>query len=117
LPLVADQIEQVFVNILLNAVDAIMEDKKQTGKKRISVESSLADNEVILAFKDTGPGIEQKNLIKIFEPFFTTKEQGKGSGLGLWVSYGIVKSFRGDINVKSKQGKGSTFIINLPIES
>jgi len=117
LPLVADQIEQVFVNILLNAVDAIMENKKQTGKKRISVESSLADNEIILAFEDTGPGIEQKNLIKIFEPFFTTKEQGKGSGLGLWVSYGIVKSFRGDINVKSKQGKGTTFIINLPIES
>jgi len=117
LPLVADQIQQVFVNILLNAVDAIMESKTKNENKHISVESSLADDEVILTFEDTGPGIEQKNLSKIFEPFFTTKEQGKGTGLGLWVSYGIVKSFRGDIKVKSKPGKGTTFIINLPIET
>ena len=117
LPLVADQIQQVFVNILLNAVDAIMESKTKNENKRISVESSLEDDEVILTFEDTGPGIEQKNLSKIFEPFFTTKEQGKGTGLGLWVSYGIVKSFRGDIKVKSKSGKGTTFIINLPIET
>jgi len=117
LPLVADQIEQVFVNILLNAVDAIMESKSKNENKRISVESSLKDNEVILIFEDTGSGIEQKNLIKIFEPFFTTKEQGKGTGLGLWVSYGIVKSFGGDIKVKSKLGKGTMFIINLPIET
>ena len=117
LPLVADQIQQVFVNILLNAVDAIMESKTRNENKRIIVESSLADDEVILTFEDTGPGIEQKNLSKIFEPFFTTKEQGKGTGLGLWVSYGIVKSFRGDIKVKSKPGKGTTFIINLPIET
>ncbi len=117
LPLVADQIQQVFVNILLNAVDAIMESKTRNENKRIIVESSLADDEVILTFEDTGPGIEQKNLSKIFEPFFTTKERGKGTGLGLWVSYGIVKSFRGDIKVKSKSGKGTTFIINLPIET
>jgi PAS domain S-box-containing protein len=117
LPLVADQIQQVFVNILLNAVDAIMESKTRNENKRIIVESSLADEEVILTFEDTGPGIEQKNLSKIFEPFFTTKERGKGTGLGLWVSYGIVKSFRGDIKVKSKSGKGTTFIINLPFET
>ncbi len=117
LPLVADQIQQVFVNILLNAVDAIMESKTRNENKRIIVESSLADDEVILTFEDTGPGIEQKNLSKIFEPFFTTKERGKGTGLGLWVSYGIIKSFRGDIKVKSKSGKGTTFIINLPIET
>lgn len=117
LPLVADQIQQVFVNILLNAVDAIMESKTKIENKRIGVESSLAGDQVILTFDDTGPGIEQEHLSKIFEPFFTTKQQGKGTGLGLWVSYGIIKSFRGDINVKSKPGKGTTFIINLPIET
>ena len=117
LPLVADQIEQVFVNILLNAVDAIMESKTNSSEKQISVESSLADDQVILTFTDTGHGIEQKNLSKIFEPFFTTKKPGKGTGLGLWVSYGIVKSFRGDLKVKSQSGKGTRFIINLPIET
>jgi len=117
LPLVSDQIEQVFVNILLNAVDAIMEEKTNSSDKHISVESSLADDQIILTFTDTGHGIEQENLTKIFEPFFTTKKQGKGTGLGLWVSYGIVKSFRGDLKVKSKSGKGTTFIINLPIET
>lgn len=117
LPLVADQIEQVFVNILLNAVDAIMESKTNSSEKQINVESSLADDQVILTFTDTGHGIEQKNLSKIFEPFFTTKKPGKGTGLGLWVSYGIVKSFRGDLKVKSQSGKGTTFIISLPIET
>ena len=117
LPLVADQIEQVFVNILLNAVDAIMECKTNSSEKQINVESSLADDQVILTFTDTGHGIEQKNLSKIFEPFFTTKKPGKGTGLGLWVSYGIVKSFRGDLKVKSQSGKGTTFIISLPIET
>jgi PAS domain S-box-containing protein len=117
LPLVADQIEQVFVNILLNAVDAIMENKTNSSHKNINIESSLADDQVILTFSDTGTGIKQKNLNKIFEPFFTTKESAKGTGLGLWVSYSIVKSFKGDIKVKSKSGKGTTFIINLPFET
>jgi PAS domain S-box-containing protein len=117
LPLVADQIEQVFVNILLNAVDALMESNTNSSEKQISVASSLADDQVILTFTDTGHGIEQKNLNKIFEPFFTTKKPGKGTGLGLWVSYGIVKSFRGDLKVKSQSGKGTKFIISLPIET
>ncbi len=117
LPLVADQIEQVFVNILLNAVDAMNDSKTINPNKEIIIESSLSDNQVILTFEDTGPGIEQKNLNKIFEPFFTTKEQGKGTGLGLWVSFGIVKSFQGDLKVKSQLGSGTTFTINLPIET
>jgi len=117
LPLVADQIEQVFVNILLNAVDAILENKTNSGNKQISVESFLANDQVILTFTDTGHGIKQENLSKIFEPFFTTKKPGKGTGLGLWVSYGIVKSFRGDLKVKSQSGNGTRFIINLPIET
>ncbi len=116
LPLVADQIQQVFVNILLNAVDAIMEmpDKKDN---YIDVSSKANEDDIILTFSDTGPGIPEENQSKIFEPFYTTKKEGKGTGLGLWVSYGIIKSFQGDIKVKSKIGKGTIFTITLPIQT
>ena len=116
LPLVADQLEQVFVNILLNAVDAINEVKDEKKEKRISVESALSTDEAIITFTDTGSGISEDNKSKIFEPFFTTKSQGKGTGLGLWVSYGIIKSFRGNIEVRRNDGLGTTFIVKLPIE-
>lgn len=116
LPLVADQLEQVFVNILLNAVDAINEVKDEKKEKRISVESALSTDEAIITFTDTGSGISEENMSKIFEPFFTTKSQGKGTGLGLWVSYGIIKSFQGNIEVRRNDGLGTTFIVKLPIE-
>ena len=115
LPLIADQIQQVFVNILLNAVDAIQEKKDDTSRNKIVVKSFIEDESVIINFTDTGPGIPESNYTKVFEPFFTTKKQGKGTGLGLWVSYGIVKSFQGDIKIKSSLGSGTSFIINLPI--
>lgn len=115
LPLVADQIQQVFVNILLNAVDAILESDKK--EKRLTISSEIFEDEVILTFSDTGTGISEENLIKIFEPFFTSKKEGKGTGLGLWVSYGIIKSFQGDIKVTSELGKGATFTITLPIQA
>lgn len=116
LPLVVDQLEQVFVNILLNAVDAINEVKDEMKEKRISIESALSKDEVIITFNDTGSGISEENLTKIFEPFFTTKSQGRGTGLGLWVSYGIIKSFQGKLQVQSNTGLGTTFTIKLPIE-
>jgi signal transduction histidine kinase len=115
LPLVADQIEQVFINILLNVVDSYAEPiAKGKKEKKISITSELEDDFVEITFSDNGSGIKEENLAKIFEPFFTTKKEGKGTGLGLWVSYGIVKSFQGDITVKSKLGEGTTFIISLP---
>lgn len=114
LPLIADQIQQVFVNILLNAVDAIVEKKKLGKTEKISVKSESDGDDLILTFTDTGVGINEENLIKAFEPFFTTKKEGKGTGLGLWVSYGIVKSFQGDIKIESKVNEGTTFIIKLP---
>lgn len=115
LPLIADQIEQVFINILLNAVDSFAEPSAKGKKeKRISISTETKDDYVYITFTDNGSGINDENLIKIFEPFFTTKKEGKGTGLGLWVSYGIVKSFQGDITVESKPGKGTTFVISLP---
>ncbi len=116
LPLISDQIQQIFVNILLNAVDAISENKESNKKNKISVYSNINDDEVIISFNDTGKGITDENLSKVFEPFYTTKKEGKGTGLGLWVSYGIVKSFQGDITVESKLNKGTTFTITLPIQ-
>ena len=115
LPLIADQIQQVFVNILLNSVDAIVERRKENKIDKISVKSECNGDEVILTFSDTGMGIKEENLGKVFEPFFTTKKEGRGTGLGLWVSYGIVKSFQGDIKIESKVNVGTTFLIKLPI--
>jgi PAS domain S-box-containing protein len=116
LPLIADQLQQIFVNILLNSVDAISE-KKPKNAERIKVKSDKDEDNIILEFSDSGPGIPEENFIKIFEPFFTTKKEGRGTGLGLWVSYGIIKSFQGDIKVQSTVGKGTTFIITIPIQS
>jgi len=115
LPLIADQIQQVFVNILLNAVDAITEKSSLTKEEKIIVTATSDDEFVKISFSDSGKGIKEENLQKIFEPFFTTKKEGRGTGLGLWVSYGIVKSFQGDLQVKSKLNKGTTFIIKLPM--
>jgi PAS domain S-box-containing protein len=110
LPVVPDQLAQVFINILMNAVDSL------DGKPgSIWIQSRIDDEVVEVVVKDTGKGIAPDDREKIFEPFFTTKAVGKGTGLGLWVSYGIVQSFGGDIEVDSDLGRGSTFRISLPI--
>jgi len=110
--LVPDQIAQVFINILLNAVDSLK------GKKgTIVIEFASDDRDVRVTISDDGCGIDPDNLSKIFEPFFTTKPVGEGTGLGLWVSYGIVKSFRGDITVRSKEGEGTSFSVILPLNA
>jgi PAS domain S-box-containing protein len=112
LTLVADQIAQVFINILLNAVDAL------NGKEgMITTDFECNDRHVRITITDNGRGIAEENLPKIFEPFFTTKPVGEGTGLGLWVSYGIVRSFRGDITVRSSEGDGTSFCIVLPLNA
>lgn len=118
LALVSDQLQQVFVNILLNAVDAIIEKKANDStftKGIITVTTKQLEDKILITFEDNGPGVKLENRAKIFEPFFTTKQEGKGTGLGLWVSYGIVKSFQGDIKVESQFGKWTRFSIFLPI--
>ena len=110
LSLVPDQISQVFINILLNAVDALK------GKKgTITAEVERDGGMVKITISDDGCGILPENMPKVFEPFFTTKQVGEGTGLGLWVSYGIVRSFRGDLSVDSTWGKGTTFTMSLPL--
>jgi PAS domain S-box-containing protein len=107
--LVQDQIIQVFINLLLNAVDA-MEGKPG----EIKILSRLNNQNIQVMVIDKGKGIPDEIKNKIFEPFFTTKKVGEGTGLGLWVSYGIVKNFGGEIDVESEVGLGSTFIVTLP---
>jgi signal transduction histidine kinase len=110
--LVPDQLSQVFINIFLNGVDAI------DGKPGQMRSTAAQDGEkVYITITDDGCGILPENLPKIFEPFFTTKKVGEGTGLGLWVSYGIVKSFRGDITVTSTPGRGTSFCVSLPLSS
>jgi PAS domain S-box-containing protein len=111
LALVPDQISQVFINILLNGVDAM---EGREGSIDVVVECS--DATVRIAISDSGIGIAEDALPKIGEPFFTTKPVGQGTGLGLWVSQGIVKSFQGDIRLKSVRGEGTTFTVILPLQ-
>lgn len=106
------QLDQVFVNFLINAKQAI--DHK---KGLITIKTSMKDNTVQIEFSDNGKGIQKKHIDKIFEPFFTTKEVGKGTGLGLSIAYNIIKSHQGTIDVTSKLNKGTTFIIKIPASS
>ncbi|MBI2389169.1 MAG: HAMP domain-containing protein [Deltaproteobacteria bacterium] len=102
--------QQVFVNLLLNAIDAV----RPAGRIEISAES--AGDRVRVRIADDGVGIAPEHLPKIFNPFFTTKEVGKGTGLGLSVSYGIVTSQGGSIEVESTPGAGSVFTVALIAE-
>jgi len=103
------QIGQVVMNILLNAIHAV------TPPGKIEVSTRANEGNVEILFSDTGKGISEKHLRKIFDPFFTTKDASKGTGLGLAVSYGIIKKHGGDIEVASKEGQGTTFTVRLPI--
>jgi two-component system NtrC family sensor kinase len=108
----ADQIQQVFMNILINAADAMA-----GNGGTLTIKTDLRDGMVEVSFTDTGCGMSKEHLSKLFTPFFTTKETGKGTGLGLAISYGIIQSHNGDIEAESEVGKGSTFRIRLPVES
>jgi signal transduction histidine kinase/CheY-like chemotaxis protein len=105
-----NQLEQVFINIMLNAYQAMPDGGT------LHVTTRTVGSELQVIFADTGTGIPPENLQNIFDPFFTTKEVGEGTGLGLSVSYGIVKAHGGDIEVESQVGKGTTFVIKLPLD-
>ncbi len=121
LPLVmadAGRLEQVFINLIINARDAI-EDKwasgeQSRGEDRITLRTGEQNNHVIAEVIDTGVGISEDIKDKMFEPFYTTKEVGKGTGLGLSISYGIIKDYHGEIQVISRKGGGACFRVILP---
>ena len=101
------------MNIILNAADAMLDGGTITIKSSLSKE----DNFIEVKIADTGCGIPKELIDRIYDPFFTTKESKKGTGLGLAVSYGIIKKHQGFILVESEEGKGTTFFIRLPINS
>jgi PAS domain S-box-containing protein len=106
------QMQQVFLNIILNAENAMIEARNQG---TLSVATERVNNSVKISFTDDGPGIARESLNRIFDPFFTTKEIGKGSGLGLSICYGMVTQHGGSIYADSELGKGTTFVVKLPI--
>jgi two-component system NtrC family sensor kinase len=106
----ANQLQQVLMNFMINAQQAM---NGKPGKVKIGTRR-LNGNKVVITISDNGPGIAQDIQDKIFEPFFTTKAVGEGTGLGLSVSYGIIKDHNGEIKINSTPGKGATFLIALP---
>ncbi len=108
------QLNQVFMNIIANAIDAMLESDTQPKQIVIQTEK-VAEDQVIVKIRDNGPGIPPEVKDKIFDPFFTTKSVGKGTGLGLSISYQIIEKHRGKIEVISQPGKGTEFAIALPV--
>jgi signal transduction histidine kinase len=106
---VRSQIDQVLLNILANAAQAIQ------GPGTITIETRREDDRAVVAVRDSGPGIAPEIIGRIFDPFFTTKPVGEGSGLGLSLSYEIVKKHGGQIGADSRPGQGATFTVTLPL--
>ena len=105
------RLKQVFLNLIMNGVQAI------ASNGEISIRSRLADEQILIEIEDNGPGISKDILDKIFDPFFSTKEPGQGTGLGLSVSYGIVREHNGEIKVSSVPEQGSIFTVILPVSN
>jgi signal transduction histidine kinase len=106
---VMSNLNQVFMNLLVNAAHAIHE------QGVVTVRTGCAGDEVWVEIADNGEGIAPENLSHIFDPFFTTRAVGKGSGLGLSISYGIIEKHHGRIEVESELGRGTRFRIGLPV--
>ena len=111
-----NQLEQVFLNLISNARDAMEKDQR---RRELTMTTALIQHDgwddIEVSVQDTGSGIAEENLEKIFEPFFSTKEVGKGTGLGLSICYGIIEAHGGRIEVESKVGEGATFRVILPV--
>ena len=107
------QIERVVMNMIINAAEAM----DGSGELILATRSGPYSEHIELEFRDTGQGISSENLDKIFDPFFTTKDVGHGTGLGLAISYGVIKAHNGTVSVESEVGKGTAFIVRLPMKA
>lgn len=105
------RLEQVVVNLLSNAIDAMRDRERRV----LTVRLGRRDDSAVIEVSDSGAGIASEHIKSLFDPFFTTKEIGEGLGLGLSISYGIVREFGGDILVDSAPGRGSTFKVVIPV--
>ncbi len=105
------KIQEAFINLLINAIQAI-EPRQGT----IHIAASTKEDNAIITVSDSGEGMSQDTLERIFDPFFSTKEVGQGTGLGLYIVYGIIEKHQGHIRTESREGKGTTFYITIPLE-
>ncbi len=115
--IIPQDIGRVVLNLINNAFYAVTEKRKEAGENfepTVSVSTKKKGDKIEIKVSDNGNGIPQKVLDKIFQPFFTTKPTGQGTGLGLSLSYDIIKAHGGEIKVESKESEGTTFIIQLP---
>jgi signal transduction histidine kinase len=108
----ANQLQQVLMNLMINAQHAIGE-----GGGTVDIATFVRSESVMITVSDTGPGVDADVAAKIFEPFFTTKPAGQGTGLGLSVTYGIIKDHGGDISVQRADGGGAKFVVELPLKA
>ena len=111
------QLNQVFMNILVNACQAIDEALEVDGEGRVNITAVKKEEGIEVSIADNGPGISEELQDKIFEPFFTTKDIGEGTGLGMSISYGIIEKHGGSIIIDSELGQGCKFIIYIPYRS
>jgi histidine kinase len=115
-----NRLEQVFINLILNARDAMLSQASSLGPegkerdKVITIKTSSENGRVVVTISDTGPGIPESLEPKVFEPFFTTKKTGDGTGLGLSISYGIVQEHNGTIEIDHTVAEGATFRLSFP---
>jgi signal transduction histidine kinase len=109
------KMNQVFMNIMNNAISAIKENKDRKGKGELTISTSSDKDFVIISIKDNGIGMNQETKNKVFDPFFTTKDVGKGTGLGMSITFSIIGDHNGTIEVHSEEGIGTEFVITLPI--
>ena len=102
---------QVFSNIILNAYQAM------DGTGRLAISTTRDGESLVVRIADTGPGMQPTHLERVFEPFFSTQQEAGGSGLGLYISKGIIEDLGGAVEVSSEPGEGTTFEIRLPVSS
>jgi C4-dicarboxylate-specific signal transduction histidine kinase len=116
----ANRLEQVFINLVINARDAMLAHEQEAGPdqsmpKTLTIKSYQEGDRVVVIVSDTGPGVAPELRSRIFEPFFTTKKIGEGTGVGLSVSYGIIKEHQGTIEVNGHDQPGATFTLTFPV--
>lgn len=109
------KLNQVFLNIISNAIHAINKQNGETSTGLLKIKTSSTENLISVSIQDNGTGMDENTRKKIFEPFFTTKDVGEGTGLGMSIAYNIIKKHNANIHINSALGKGTEFIIDLPI--
>ena len=116
---IAAELNQVFMNLLVNACKAILEKQKRTGEEimgTLTIQTLEENGHALIRFQDTGVGMSKEVKQRMFDPFFTTREVGEGTGLGLFISYGIIKKHKGRFEAESEEGKGTTVTLYLPLK-